>query len=83
MQASTVNTVTDSNSLEGGEHLTGETAVFLCKAAKQLNEWETAAKACAKEQEESKREISAALDMLNEAKKNTRKQRCQWNCQAI
>eukprot|EP00957_Ditylum_brightwellii_P096213 7329092-Ditylum_brightwellii.AAC.1 len=68
MQASTVSTVTDSNSPAGDDHqTTGETAAFLCKAAKQLDEWEMAAKACTKEQEESEKEISAALDMLNEA----------------
>eukprot|EP00957_Ditylum_brightwellii_P173930 13241405-Ditylum_brightwellii.AAC.1 len=72
-QASTVSTVTDSNSPTGEDQLTGETAVFLCKGAKQLDEWETAAKASAKEQDESKKEISAALDMLNEATKKHKK----------
>eukprot|EP00957_Ditylum_brightwellii_P088838 6765061-Ditylum_brightwellii.AAC.1 len=72
-QASTVSTVTDSNSPAGEDHqTTGETVAFLCKAAKQLYEWETATKAHAKEQEESEKEISAALDMLNEAKKHKR-----------
>eukprot|EP00957_Ditylum_brightwellii_P054028 4092426-Ditylum_brightwellii.AAC.1 len=50
-QASTVSTVTDSNSLAGKDQPTGETAAFLYKAPKQLDDWETAAKARAKEQE--------------------------------
>eukprot|EP00957_Ditylum_brightwellii_P034366 2607246-Ditylum_brightwellii.AAC.1 len=59
-QASTVITVTDSNSPARDDHqMTRETAAFLCKAAKQLDEWETAAKARAKEREESEKEISA------------------------
>eukprot|EP00957_Ditylum_brightwellii_P130985 9991497-Ditylum_brightwellii.AAC.1 len=55
-QVSTVSTVTDSNSPAGDDHQTArETAAFLCKATKQLDEWETATKARAKEQEESEK----------------------------
>eukprot|EP00957_Ditylum_brightwellii_P186229 14177447-Ditylum_brightwellii.AAC.1 len=71
-QVLTVSNVTDSNfPAVDGHQTTRETAVFLSKAAKQLDEWEVAAKACAKEQEESEKEISAYLDMLNEATKKT------------
>eukprot|EP00957_Ditylum_brightwellii_P025012 1892637-Ditylum_brightwellii.AAC.1 len=80
MQALTVSTVTDSNSPARDDHqTTGETAVFLSKAAKHLDEWDVAARACAKEQEESEKEISAALDMLNEATKKTQESSVTFN----
>eukprot|EP00957_Ditylum_brightwellii_P162505 12373782-Ditylum_brightwellii.AAC.1 len=74
MQALTVSTLTDSNSPAGiGHQTTREKAVFLSKAAKQMDEWEESAKACAKERKELEKEISAALDMLNKATKKTQK----------
>eukprot|EP00957_Ditylum_brightwellii_P100684 7673271-Ditylum_brightwellii.AAC.1 len=48
---------------------TAETIAFLDRAAKQMDKWEKAAKDRAKEREEKEKEITQALDKLNEATK--------------